>query len=112
MVNKSVLEEEPKRRNSKMSNAGSISSTMQTCRICLGEQADAEDPFFSPCHCAGTMKYIHVLCLQKWLKSKLHIKQTGFSTSIYWKTLECELCKTTFPSIYFFSLSQILTISQ
>lgn len=98
-MNKSALEEEPQRRNSKVSNAGSrTSNTMQTCRICLGESADAEDPFFSPCQCSGTMKYIHVLCLQKWLKSKLHVKQTGFSTSIYWKTLECELCKTTYPS--------------
>jgi len=100
LVNKSALDEEPQRRNSKVSAAGSRTSMMQTCRICLGEQADAEDPFFSPCQCSGTMKYIHVLCLQKWLKSKLHVKQTGFSTSIYWKTLECELCKTTYPSSF------------
>lgn len=90
---------ESQRRNSKCSNAAaSITSTAQVCRICLGENCDAEDPFFSPCHCAGTMKYIHVLCLQRWLKSKLHTKSTGFSISVYWKTLECELCKKTFPS--------------
>jgi len=86
------------RKDSKVSVAASKGSTVQTCRICLGEQGDGEDPFFSPCHCSGTMKYIHVLCLQKWLKSKLHVKQTGFSTSVYWKTLECELCKTSYPS--------------
>jgi len=95
---KSNPDEELQRKNSKISIAASRTSTVQTCRICLGEQGDGEDPFFSPCQCSGTMKYIHVLCLQKWLKSKLHVKQTGFSTSVYWKTLECELCKTTYPS--------------
>ena len=97
-VNSPVIKEYV-RKGSKVSDAGSRVSTTQTCRICLGDTAEADDPFFSPCHCSGTMKYIHVLCLQKWLKSKLHVKQTGFSTSVYWKTLECELCKVTFPSM-------------
>ena len=43
------------------------------------------------------MKLIHVKCLQTWLKSKLHIKNTGNTTFIYWKNLECELCKTPYP---------------
>ncbi len=97
-LNKSVSKAELSRKNSKDSIAGSESALLQTCRICLGDQSDESDPFFSPCQCSGTMKFIHVLCLQKWLKSKLHIKQTSFSTSVYWKTLECELCKTTYPS--------------
>ena len=74
-------------------------SAVQTCRICLSETPEPGDPFFSPCHCTGTMKYIHIKCLQQWLKSKLHIKQANNSTSVYWKTLECELCKTPYPSI-------------
>mmetsp|Transcript_58291 Transcript_58291/g.132026 ORF Transcript_58291/g.132026 Transcript_58291/m.132026 type:complete len:177 (+) Transcript_58291:279-809(+) len=35
-----------------------------TCRICLGD-AD-EGKLFSPCRCRGTMKYVHVHCLQRW----------------------------------------------
>jgi len=92
------MEDSPKRQ-SKLS-FDSKASTAQTCRICLGEGGEPEDPFFSPCRCTGTMRYIHVQCLQRWLKSKLHVKQTNFSTSIYWKTLECELCKTTYLSTY------------
>jgi hypothetical protein len=88
------------RKNSKVSARDSRSSLMMACRICLGEQSESDDPFFSPCNCAGTMKFIHVTCLQRWLKSKLHVKQTAFSTSVYWKTLECELCKATFPTSF------------
>ncbi len=71
---------------------------LQTCRICLSDTPDPDDPFFSPCKCTGTMKYIHVKCLQQWLKSKLHTKHSSNSIAIYWKTLECELCKTPYPS--------------
>lgn len=48
--------------------------TSFACRICLSEYPEPGNPFLSPCSCAGTMKYIHVKCLQKWLKSKLHTK--------------------------------------
>lgn len=56
-----------------------------------------ENPLISPCKCDGTMKYIHALCLKEWLASKWTLKENGFSCSYYWKSLECELCKTTFP---------------
>jgi len=46
------------------------------------------------------MKLIHVKCLQTWLKSKLHTKNTGHTTFIYWKSLECELCKTPYPQFF------------
>jgi len=74
--------------------------TSQTCRICLSESTKAGNPFFSPCNCSGTMKYVHIKCLQRWLKSKLHVKDSGQSISIYWKTLECELCKTGYPNSF------------
>jgi hypothetical protein len=44
------------------------------------------------------MKYVHIKCLQRWLKSKLHIKDSGQAVSIFWKALECELCKASFPN--------------
>ena len=67
------------------------------CRICLYENCEPNDHFLSPCSCSGTMKHIHIRCLQKWLKSKLHVKVNGPSTAIHWKSFECELCKTLFP---------------
>ncbi|KAG5182756.1 hypothetical protein JKP88DRAFT_199168 [Tribonema minus] len=35
-----------------------------SCRICLGTGEDGK--LFSPCRCSGTMKYVHVDCLQRW----------------------------------------------
>ena len=40
-----------------------------TCRICLSEDQEKENPMISPCKCDGTMKYIHYLCLKEWLQS-------------------------------------------
>lgn len=84
--------------SSKASVRNSPNPAAQTCRICLSESAEPGNPFFSPCVCSGTMKYVHIKCLQRWLKSKLHVKDSGQSISIYWKTLECELCKSAYPS--------------
>jgi len=90
--------ESDKKSEAAVGSRNSVAS--QTCRICLSETPEPGDPFFSPCHCTGTMKYIHVKCLQQWLKSKLHIKQSNSSTSVYWKVLECELCKTQYPTYF------------
>jgi len=87
-------------RKSPKSEKGSRVSLNHACRICLSEACEADNPFFSPCNCAGTMKLIHVKCLQTWLKSKLHVKTSGNTTYIYWKNLECELCKTPYPQYF------------
>lgn len=68
------------------------------CRICLSEDFEPSNPLFSPCKCSGTMKYIHLNCLQEWLNSRKVIKDNPFSKTYYWKNLECELCKTTYPN--------------
>lgn len=38
------------------------------CRICHCE-ADENNALISPCLCSGSLKYIHLACLQKWIKS-------------------------------------------
>jgi len=35
-----------------------------TCRICYGDAADGR--LMSPCHCKGSMKYVHDSCLNSW----------------------------------------------
>jgi hypothetical protein len=69
-----------------------------SCRICLFDEITFENPLISPCDCAGTMQYIHLMCLREWLKNRMKTKQTGHSVSYYWKTLNCELCKAVLPS--------------
>ena len=42
----------------------------KACRICLDEFDDEFNPFITPCKCSGSMKFIHLKCLRKWLDSK------------------------------------------
>lgn len=75
------------------------------CRICLMEGAEEGNPLVNPCSCSGTMKYVHITCLQQWLKSRFHIKNTAVAFTIAWKTLDCELCSKAFPSKHNLPLS-------
>lgn len=36
------------------------------CRFCLDGGVTKRNPLFTPCLCNGSMKYVHVLCLDKW----------------------------------------------
>ena len=45
------------------------------------------------------MKHIHFECLQEWLESKKHMKETPEVNSYIWKGLECEICKTPYDDM-------------
>ncbi|KAM8858378.1 E3 ubiquitin-protein ligase MARCHF8 isoform 2-T3 [Spinachia spinachia] len=51
------------------------------CRICHCE-GDEESPLITPCHCTGSLRFVHQACLQQWIKSS--------------DTRCCELCKYEF----------------
>ena len=76
-----------------------IGSGQISCRICLVDEPGIDNPFIAPCDCAGTMKYVHIKCLQKWLKNRLTTTSRPLYSSIEWKPLECELCKCRFPGV-------------
>jgi len=42
----------------------------KACRICLDDMEEEDNPFITPCKCAGSMKFIHLKCLREWLDSK------------------------------------------
>jgi hypothetical protein len=67
------------------------------CRICLMEDNDTTNPLINPCSCIGSVRFIHVECIRKWLKSKITTKMFNFLIVHSFKNLECELCKKTFP---------------
>ncbi len=67
------------------------------CRICLCDSSESENPLVSPCSCAGTMKYIHIQCLKRWIGSRLIVKENECNISYDWKAMTCELCKHTLP---------------
>lgn len=69
------------------------------CRFCFGEHDTNTNPLLSICKCNGTLKYIHYNCIRKWLKYQMAIITEKEVTSYHWKSFECELCKTCYPSI-------------
>jgi E3 ubiquitin-protein ligase DOA10 len=70
------------------------------CKICLGEEEEPKaNPMISPCNCTGSMKHIHLQCLQEWLEGKKHMKETPYVNSYIWKGLECEICKFSYNDI-------------
>lgn len=68
------------------------------CRICLSEGQTEDNPLISPCDCAGTVRYLHLDCLQEWLRTRL---DAGDNTAnvYHWKTVDCELCKAVLPMV-------------
>lgn len=67
------------------------------CRICLMEDNEEDNPLINPCNCIGSVRFIHILCLRRWLKSKITTKNFNFLIVNSFKTLECEICKKNIP---------------
>jgi hypothetical protein len=63
------------------------------CRVCLDSQVEPDNFLISPCKCAGSMKNIHIKCLQEWLESKKTVNSGYYTCSYCWPNFECELCK-------------------
>jgi len=78
-------------------NSAEVKESMP-CRICLYDTQTQDNPLISPCKCSGTMKLVHISCLQEWLRNKVATRQSGKATSYYWKDMACELCKVNLPS--------------
>ena len=73
---------------------------LYSCRICLQEgDFNGENPLINPCNCTGSVKSVHLICLRKWLTSKIIINHSfdNSVTSYSYKPFECELCKEQIP---------------
>lgn len=67
------------------------------CRICWEEAYSAENPMISACICRGIAGLYHLSCLRKWLDTNKQSKTDENYQSFYWRTFECEVCKTGLP---------------
>ena len=78
-----------------------IEKKNNVCRICYIEEEDEKNPLIQPCICDGSLKFIHLSCLKKWINTHSCLKLEGNENcSIYLiKPVECELCKTKYPDI-------------
>ena len=63
------------------------------------EEETLDNPLVQPCICSGSMKYIHVNCLKKWVNSSVFtlLEAKQYCNIYQYKTDQCELCKTKFP---------------
>ena len=90
----------------------------RVCRICYLEEDEnnPEDPLVQPCICTGSVKFIHLKCLRKWVSTRSCVKiDTSPDCSIFLiKPVECELCKTKFPDFIKFEnrLLPVIDFSQ
>ena len=67
------------------------------CKICLFDDSGPDNPLISPCSCSGSMKHIHLACLQRWLASRMISRNTENCVTYSWKSMECEICKSQYP---------------
>jgi hypothetical protein len=80
-------------------NAALANKDEPTCRICLCSESTPENPLVSsPCKCSGTIKTMHITCLEQWLRSKVSERKVSpLVVSYTWKKFECDVCKFEFP---------------
>jgi len=79
--------------------AASPAKSLPICRICLSDIEDdiTQNPLVSPCHCKGTMNFIHIKCLKGWIDSKRETRTTDSTHSYQWTIIRCELCHVPYP---------------
>lgn len=53
------------------------------CRICYCDDFDKADPLIAPCHCDGSVKLVHLKCLQMWLSERLTTRINENSVAYY-----------------------------
>jgi len=56
------------------------------CYICY-EEGEVNNPLINPCQCAGSVKYVHLNCLQRWI-------QPEGSSAV---NTHCPVCKARYP---------------
>lgn len=75
----------------------SLERRHQVCRVCLGEHQTSANPLVAPCKCIGERRYIHVTCLQEWIKTRLIQQSKGSAVAYLMRRMDCELCKENLP---------------
>jgi len=66
--------------------AGGSETHIPQCYICY-ETGETGNPLINPCQCAGSVKYVHLSCLSRWIQPE------GSSTV----NTHCPVCKARYP---------------
>ena len=75
-------------RSPNVSEKSQVKERKKICRICLESESEAPEgnPLIIPCKCEGSIKYVHKLCIKKWIA----INKIDISNA------HCEICGTKF----------------
>lgn len=98
----SLLLNDPPRNcpfNLLVKDCNNTAGAKRQCRICLLDEEDTEEVLVNPCNCKGTSEYMHIKCLQDWISSKVKKKVNQSASCVYWKKLNCEICKVPLPDL-------------
>ncbi|CAM1331111.1 MARCH5 (predicted) [Pycnogonum litorale] len=77
----------------KVASPVSSRTIRRLCWVCLAnEDDDLDQEWAKPCRCKGTSKWVHQLCLQRWIDEK----QNGDSLS----SVSCAQCTSTYVIVY------------
>jgi len=109
-MQKAGLSEELIQANERISDVSKVAAGAM-CKICLSETQEEDDPLLSPCHCTGSVKYVHLKCIQNWVQSKLNTQEQKNIVTIFWKSLSCELCKQKLSLKFHFNNKEYSLIS-
>ncbi|KAF4659740.1 hypothetical protein FOL47_007466 [Perkinsus chesapeaki] len=80
---------------------GTEESKKLVCKICLMEGAEDDDPMIAPCNCSGSIRYVHLSCLRRWINGRLDLPDESDALAtchFFYKQLSCELCKQVYPT--------------
>jgi hypothetical protein len=84
-------------------NENDESSSVPQWRFWWLTECSEDNPLINAWVCTGTMKFIHLHCLKRWVCSKVkplnNEKMKNWLESFIWKNFECEVCKTKYPYI-------------
>jgi hypothetical protein len=73
------------------------------CRFCHSHGNEYKNDFLiSLCNCIGSIQYVHLQCLKKWVYTKLKIYKRTKVWKMKFHKFYCELCKVPFPCIFLF----------
>lgn len=76
-----------------------VTDASKSCRICLLDGGDLEDPLINPCECKGSIEYVHLNCVRHWIEGRLNLAEKPQNV-FYFKQLHCELCKKDYASTF------------
>ena len=92
--NEPVLECSPLVKDA--SEFNDIPNEEKICKVCyLGDYDRFNNPLINMCDCNGGIKFTHFLCIKKWMKTKIIVRENSKKTvkSYYLQNFNCEICK-------------------